>query len=339
MLVRMPTFRPTRFGLIGIALCVGVVVGIGQASAQEGLTGQQVTGVDAPKPIPEVELAQELSTVPVPRTASRPNQTIIDASPLPRDKAPQLDYVEQTGNFTIGQVVNGAVSGARATILLDDDEGDEGTLTLDQVEGEFQDGEPISDESGGAAIVNGEMREGVWVLDFAFKPLRIRTIERSDSGRRQEILYLYYRVINRTGRPRMFVPQFFLVTNRGQRYPDIVLPEAVEVVQAREAPQIPLLGAVDVTGIIPPSTREGIDDAVFGVAIWEIDDNLRQSKAMNVFVRGLSDGFRVVPSPEGEDGEPTTSYKTLRIDFAMPGDTLRERAVRLLEPPYEWIYY
>ena len=48
-------------------------------------------------------------------------------------------------------------------------------------------------------------KEGIWVLDFAFKPLRIRTVEIPGVGRRQ-VHYLYYKVVNRTGKPRMFVP-------------------------------------------------------------------------------------------------------------------------------------
>src|SRR6516164_3018980 len=46
-------------------------------------------------------------------------------------------------------------------------------------------------------------KEGIWVLDFAFKPLRIRDVELRDKGRRP-VYYLYYRVVNRTGKPRMF---------------------------------------------------------------------------------------------------------------------------------------
>ena len=39
-------------------------------------------------------------------------------------------------------------------------------------------------------------KEGIWVLDFAFKPLRIRTVDIPGVGRRQ-VHYLYYKVVNR----------------------------------------------------------------------------------------------------------------------------------------------
>src|SRR5262245_54739431 len=37
-------------------------------------------------------------------------------------------------------------------------------------------------------------KKGIWVLDFAFKPLRIRTVEIPGTGRRQ-VHYLYYKVV------------------------------------------------------------------------------------------------------------------------------------------------
>jgi len=179
-------------------------------------------------------------------------------------------------------------------------------------------------------------RAGIWVLDFAFKPVRIYTVEIPGKGRRQ-IHYMYYRIVNRTGKPRMLVPQFTLVTDTGKRYEDVVLPQAVKVIQGREDPTKPLLGAVDIVGMIPPSTKEGIDDAVYGVAIWEGVDP--HADAFKVYVKGLSDGHQVVQPPEG--GKPIVRYKTLRIDFIRRGDAkdIKEKEIELLDPPYEWIYW
>jgi hypothetical protein len=179
-------------------------------------------------------------------------------------------------------------------------------------------------------------KEGIWVLDFAFKPLRIITVEIPGKGRRQ-IHYLYYRVINHTGKPRMFVPQFSLVTDTGKRYEDTVLPQAVRTIQAREDPTIPLLGAVNIMGIVPTSAKEGIDDAVFGVAIWEGVDP--KADRLQIFVRGLSDGYQTLTPPDG--GKPIVRYKTLRADFIRRGDerNLTEKEIQLLDPPYEWVYW
>jgi hypothetical protein len=179
-------------------------------------------------------------------------------------------------------------------------------------------------------------KQGIWVLDFKFKPLRIRTVDIPGKGRRQ-IHYLYYMVLNRTGKPRMFVPQFIMVNEKGQKFEDEVIPQAIPIIQQREDPTIPLLGAVDIIGTLPPSTRPNVEDAVFGVACWDKWDP--KSDRFSIYVRGLSDGYVEVPSASG--GKPTAKYKTLRIDFIRRGDehNLNEREIQLADPPYEWVYW
>ena len=107
--------------------------------------------------------------------------------------------------------------------------------------------------------------------------------------------------------------------------------------QAREDPAIPLLGAVNIMGMIPPSQKRGVDDAVYGVAVWEGVDP--KADSFSVYVRGLSDGYQVV-TPPGQT-EPQIRYKTLRLDFNRLGDeyNLNEQEIRPAEPPYEWIYW
>jgi hypothetical protein len=176
----------------------------------------------------------------------------------------------------------------------------------------------------------------IWVLDFAFKQLRMIDVEVPGKGRRQ-VHYLYYRVTNHTGKPREFVPHFVLMTDTRKRYEESVLPKAVELIRAREDYSIPLLGATDIDGVIPPSTKTGVDDAVFGAAVWDgVDPN---ADRLSIYVRGLSDGFQEVPAPDG--GKPTVKYKTLRIDLIRRGDAfhLNEKEIELADPPYEWIYW
>jgi hypothetical protein len=178
-------------------------------------------------------------------------------------------------------------------------------------------------------------RDNIWILDFAFKPLRMIDIELPGKGRRK-IHYLYYRVINHSGQPVRFVPQFTLVTDSGKRYDDVVLPQAIPLIQNREDPTTPLAGSITSTGTLMPSTKQGVDDAFFGVAVWDNVDF--RADAFKIYVRGLSDGYQIVKSP---DGKEITRFKALRIDFARPGDEFNptEREIRLLEPPFEWVYY
>jgi len=179
-------------------------------------------------------------------------------------------------------------------------------------------------------------KDGIWVLDFAFKPLRIKTVDIPGKGRRQ-VHYIYYKVANRTGKPRVFVPQFIMVNEEGKRFEDSVVPEAVPLIQAREDATIPLLGSVNIMGVIPPSTKPDVDDAVFGVAVWDNWDF--KSDRFSIYVRGLSDGYKETPSPSG--GKPTVKYKTLRIDFIRRGDerNVHEKEIELNDPPYEWVYW
>lgn len=179
-------------------------------------------------------------------------------------------------------------------------------------------------------------KEGIWVLDFAFKSLRIRDVVLPDKGRRP-VYYLYYRVVNRTAKPRMFVPQFTMVNEEGRRFEEQVIPEVMPVIQAREDPTVPVLGAVNIIGIIPPSTKQGVDDAVFGAATWEKWDP--KSDRFSIYVRGLSDGYKEMPNPAG--GKPIVKYKTLRIDFIRRGDekNISEKEIELNDPAYEWVYW
>jgi len=182
-------------------------------------------------------------------------------------------------------------------------------------------------------------KEGIWVLDFSFKsppPLRIRTLEIPGKGRRP-VYYLYYKVVNHTGKPRMFVPQFIMVNEEGKKFEDQVIPQVMPLIKAREDMTIPVRGAVDIMGIIPPSTKEGVDDAVFGAATWERWDP--RSDRFSIYVRGLSDGYKEMPNPNG--GKPIVKYKTLRIDFIRRGDerNVNEKEIELADPPYEWVYW
>lgn len=71
-----------------------------------------------------------------------------------------LEYISQTANFTIDEPLTGATSGATATIVVDNDSGSSGTLTLTNLlpgTGAvfFLDGEAITDGGGGSAVANG----------------------------------------------------------------------------------------------------------------------------------------------------------------------------------------
>ena len=109
-----------------------------------------------------------------------------------------------------------------------------------------------------------------------------------------------------------------------------MIPQAIPVIQTREDAAIPVLGAVDIIGMIPPSTKPNVDDAVFGVAVWDRWDP--KSDRFSIYVRGPLRWLQ--GSPRGDGGKPTARYKTLKIDFIRRGDehNLNEKEIELARP-------
>ena len=166
------------------------------------------------------------------------------------------------------------------------------------------------------------------MLEFAYRPLRVRTVDIPGKGRRP-VHYLYYKVVNRTGAPRIFAPQFIMVNDKGERFEANLVPRAIPEIQVREDPTIPLLGGTAIKGILPPSTNPDVDVAVYGVAIWEEWDH--NADRIRIYVRGLSDGHEEIPSPRGR--KRLVKYRTLKIDF------IREGKLQLADPPHEWVHW
>lgn len=70
-----------------------------------------------------------------------------------------LAYDNESAAFNEGATLTGGTSGATATIVAVEDNGTDGTLTLENISGTFQDDEAIADDGGtpGSAAVNGEL--------------------------------------------------------------------------------------------------------------------------------------------------------------------------------------
>jgi hypothetical protein len=79
----------------------------------------------------------------------------VDGEKIYETTLPTLAYDTQTVNFQVGEVITGGTSGKKATIIADNDGGATGTLTLDNITGEFTNGEDITGDKGGAAKANG----------------------------------------------------------------------------------------------------------------------------------------------------------------------------------------
>jgi hypothetical protein len=204
------------------------------------------------------------------------------------------------------------------------------------------------------AARNGKL----WVLDFKFKDPRL--IKVNIPGRGQKVCwYLWYQVINHTGEPRTFIPNFELVTrDTNMVYHDQILPQVQEAVAKLEDPTGYYKAKNSVTisnDPIPPSLPKANPRAVTGVAIFSDpneaypDDDaatrkrkgkaakLAESDNYSIFVGGLSNGWAETdPIPPGT--KPVVRRKTLRLNFRRLGDKYLMKSEEIRYVSHEWIY-
>jgi hypothetical protein len=205
---------------------------------------------------------------------------------------------------------------------------------------------------------------GLWTLDFKFKDLRTITVNIPGKGNRI-CWYLWYQVINYTGEPRTFIPQFELVTHDTRmNYPDQILPTAFEAIRKIEDPTnfFKLKNSVTISAEpIPVSLPADKADPrpVTGVAIW-IDPNelqpgddeatrkrkdalrsdgkmLADSSHFSIFVAGLSNGFTKIDG-DASDPRPIVMRKSLQLIFQRFGDKRLNRADAIRFKNFEWTY-
>ncbi|HMC65983.1 MAG TPA: hypothetical protein VKI65_13675 [Gemmataceae bacterium] len=210
------------------------------------------------------------------------------------------------------------------------------SLTLAQTPGRFNEREIRR------PLIPEEAKQGIWVLDFRFKDPRLITVDIPGRGKRV-VWYLWYQVINNTGEPRTFIPDFELVTlDKNTVHHDQVLPKAQMMIWAVEDavghanakqrgltdPSTYLKNSVTIASQpIPVSKADAVPKAVTGVAMW--DDVNRDSNRYSIFVSGLSNGWSV-------DDKKVVRRKTLQLNFRRFGDEF-SKDIRW-EPPAEWIY-
>jgi hypothetical protein len=216
----------------------------------------------------------------------------------------------------------------------------------------------IKDEN---PVVEAEASKGgkLWVLDFKFKDPRLITVDIPGKGKRV-CWYLWYQVINRTGEPRTFIPDFELSTlDTKMVYRDQILPTAQEAISKIEDPTgyYKIKNSVTIAAEpIPVTLPKAAPRAVTGVAIW-IDPNepgptddanvkkkkesmpkLADSNRYDIFVAGLSNGWSM-SDPIPPDTKPVIRRKTLQLSFRRLGDKylMKSEAIKF-QPPVDWPY-
>lgn len=205
-------------------------------------------------------------------------------------------------------------------------------------------------------ILVQEQRENprIFALEFAYKAPRFITVIEPDDGgqlKRKRVWYLAYRITNRTGQSRMFVPELTLIsTDTGKSYRDQVLPTVHKAIAQREDPALDWKNSATIVGEIPPTPEKGFDLSTYGIATWEGVDS--ETDYFSVVVTGLSNGYKIAQGA-GDEARRVLD-KTLKLNFWRPGDAQfeNEREIRPISqapasvigegkkapPDHEWIY-
>src|SRR5262245_14647586 len=183
--------------------------------------------------------------------------------------------------------------------------------------------------------VNVQDKEDVWTLDFQFKAPRVMTVE--IPGRvKKTVWYLWYQVINRTGQPRTFIPDFELVTlDRNTVHRDEVLPTVQAEIAKIEDPTgfFHVKNSVTISAQPIPTKPDANPITVTGVAMFpDVVEKAGDTTRFSIFVSGLSNGWAV-------DKDNTLRRKTLQLNFRRFADArIQDNRAFQFVPPHEWIY-
>jgi hypothetical protein len=184
--------------------------------------------------------------------------------------------------------------------------------------------------------VNVQDKEDVWVLDFQFKVPRVISVDIPGRGKKT-VWYLWYQVINKTGQPRTFIPDFELVTlDRNTVHHDEVMPAVQAEISKIEDPTGFYNAKNSVTIAaqpIPPTKPDSNPVTVTGVAIFpDIVEKAGDTTRFSIFVTGLSNGWSV-------DKDNTLRRKTLQLNFRRFADArIQDNRAFQFVTPAEWIY-
>lgn len=175
----------------------------------------------------------------------------------------------------------------------------------------------------------------IYVLEFTFRNPRYIMADIPGKGRKL-VWYMKYKIVNRTDKPRLFIPTFTLVTDKGKVYKDTILPRAERAVMNQEDPTQPLLNSVMMSEKpIPPTPAESNAITRTGVVFWEDVD--LETKSFSVFVSGLSNGYVRVYDDKAQ--KEVLRKKTLQLNFKKLGDQflVDNKEIRLEGDPI-WDY-
>jgi hypothetical protein len=199
--------------------------------------------------------------------------------------------------------------------------------------------------------VTGDVREEqIWYLAYRATSRPIGTQEdNSDTAP--------VNALDQILEPPKFIPEFTLmvyddpaeqISDQDQIYVDVILPEAVAVINEIETQRVdPITGvrlprdpelkdSVSVIQNVPAPAEPGAPDEewIYGVATWRgVDPDTDYFK---IILSGFSNGYEIVPGPDGSD---MFMHKVLVQEVTRLGDRFDPNLWEFKYPgPAEWIY-
>ncbi len=165
----------------------------------------------------------------------------------------------------------------------------------------------------------------IWTLDFRFHDPRFLDVEIPGRGKKR-VLYLRYEVVNNTGEPRTFIPDFELQGDDEPGAQDQVIPQALKQIAQVEDPTnlLEIKNSVTIANeAIPNGQRRN------GLALWDKVDP--ESQRFRLFVWGLNNSWSVVePIPPAR--EMVVRRKALQLNFKRVDGKI------VFVPPAQWVY-
>jgi hypothetical protein len=166
-----------------------------------------------------------------------------------------------------------------------------------------------------------------WTYDFQYEnpqPLSMLTT----GGEKEVYWYVIYTITNTSDAEHDYVPSFLMFTDSGAVTKAGVYPAAFDTIKKERAAKYKFLENVaQMTAVGSNRIRKGPDNARTGVAIFPPLENTTQK--FTIFVGGLSGEFverpdrsdkKIEPGHLAEGDKLTRLFKTLALNFSIPGD-------------------
>jgi len=163
-----------------------------------------------------------------------------------------------------------------------------------------------------------------WKLDIEISPLAAITAQDFE-GNRVRCLYFTYKVTNKSEKTILYVPEFFLETNTGKSYLDLIRLGAQAKVEKQRKRRF--LNSAQMIGEVKPGEiKEGI--AFFP----EVDP---KAKKLTLVALGLTNEYRVLE----RFGTEIIERKAFTVSFDWPGSSvLRERDPIIYRDEEQWVW-